>query len=453
MAGIYLESRNETSGFRNVRITNVVAHDNGHAGIMTFARGPLTYAVSDIYVAHSVAHNNHGYPESPVSGCGIWLSGVKGGMVEYCTAHDNGGRNGNQPGGGPVGIFAFWSNNITFQYNESYDNKTGNYADGGGFDFDWWTFNSTMQYNYSHDNEGAGFLICGCVSGSKLNNVTVRYNISENDGRRNFYPGIYITGGSHQEFRDVKVYNNTVYKSGGAPVVRVNGGGLPYEKISLRNNILIAADSSALVVVNDPQNATELFFQGNNYWSTSGNYSIRWGSDNYRTVQNWSNFTGQEKLNGSAVWKSFNPLLANAGSGGTMYPDSITNLTAYRLQSSSPMIAGPATGINAGHEELPLEYILEQNYPNPFNPSTKIEFSIPSVGTLHPDPDVSGGQVVTSLRVFDVLGREVSTLANESKPSGRYTVTWNAQGLPSGVYFVRLTAGRFMQTRKAVLMK
>jgi len=261
VAGITIGSRRTTSGFRNVRITNVVAHDNGHAGIMTFSHDTLTYAVSNIYVAHSVTHNNHGYPESAVSGCGIWLSGVNGGMVEYCTAHDNGGRNGNQPGGGPIGIFAFWSNNITFQYNESYNNKTGNNTDGGGFDFDWWTFNSVMQYNYSHGNDGAGFLVCGCVRGSKRNNITVRYNLSENDGRRNFNPGIYITGGRHQEFKDVKVYNNTVYNSGGSPVVRVSGGGSPYGKISLRNNILISSGSSALVVCGDPQAADDLFFR------------------------------------------------------------------------------------------------------------------------------------------------------------------------------------------------
>jgi len=476
MAGIAIGSWDGTSNFQNVRITNVVAHDNGFAGIRTFSRDTLTYAVSNIYVAHSVAHNNHGYPESPVSGCGIWLQGVNGGMVEYCAAHDNGGRNGNQPGGGPIGIFAFWSNNITFQHNESYNNKTGNFADGGGFDFDWWTFNSVMQYNYSHGNDGAGFLICGCVRGSKLNNITVRYNISENDGRRNFYPGIYITGGSHQEFKDVKVYNNTVYKSGGSPVVRVSGGGSTYAKISLRNNILIASDNSALVVVNDPQNATELFFQGNDYWSTSGNYSIRWGSENYRTIQNWSNFTGQEKLNDSAVWKSFNPLLTNAGGGGTIYPDPITKLAAYRLQSGSPMIdaglnlkahfgidvgardfygnpipggnvfdiganeASPAAGINGGHDAAPFEYVLDPSYPNPFKAITSIRFSLPQ-------------REHVTLKVFDVNGREVATLVEGNLAAGNHAVTFAPRETTTGIYFYKLIAGKFLQTRKAVLIK
>jgi len=390
-AGVAVGSLDSTSVFNTVRITAVAAHNNGFAGIRTFTPDKQVYTVTNLYVGHAVAHDNFGFPESPVSGSGIFLMGVNGATVEYCAAYNNGGQNGNQPGGGPVGIIAFWSNNITFQYNESYNNKTGNYADGGGFDFDWWTFNSTMQYNYSHDNDGAGFLVCSCVRGSRLNNVTVRYNISENDGRKNFNPGIYLTGGSHQEFKDVKVYNNTVYNSGGSPVVRVSGGGSTYQKISLRNNILISSGSSALVVCGDPQAADDLFFQGNNYWSTSGNYSIRWGIDNYPSIQNWSNFTDQEKLNGSAVWKSVNPALTNAGGGGTMYPDPITNLAAYRLQSGAPMIdaglnlkahfgidvgtrdfygtpipggnafdiganeASTAVGINAGHKGPPFE--------------------------------------------------------------------------------------------------
>jgi hypothetical protein len=84
---------------------------------------------------------------------------------------------------------------------------------------------------------------------------------------------------------------------------------------------------------------------------------------------------------------------------------------------------------------------LKQNYPNPFNPSTIIEYSIASSNEL------------VSLKVFDVLGNEIANLVNEKKPAGNYEATFNAQNIPAGVYFYRLKAGSFDQTRKMILIK
>jgi hypothetical protein len=90
----------------------------------------------------------------------------------------------------------------------------------------------------------------------------------------------------------------------------------------------------------------------------------------------------------------------------------------------------------------PTAYELEQNYPNPFNPTTKIRYTIP-VGTRH----------AVSLRVYDVLGREVTTLVNEVKQPGVYAVQWNAGAVASGVYFYRLSAGGFVATKKMLVLK
>jgi hypothetical protein len=84
--------------------------------------------------------------------------------------------------------------------------------------------------------------------------------------------------------------------------------------------------------------------------------------------------------------------------------------------------------------------LLLQNYPNPFNPQTKISFSVPKESFI-------------TLKIFDVLGRELTTLANEKKPVGEYTVTWNADNVPSGMYFYKLLAGDFVEIKKMVLMK
>jgi hypothetical protein len=97
---------------------------------------------------------------------------------------------------------------------------------------------------------------------------------------------------------------------------------------------------------------------------------------------------------------------------------------------------------------LPTSYSLSQNYPNPFNPSTKIRYSIPNVGS---------GLARTVLKVYDVLGNEVATLVNEEKPAGNYEVDFNASsasgGLSSGVYFYKLTAGSFTDTKKMILLR
>lgn len=95
------------------------------------------------------------------------------------------------------------------------------------------------------------------------------------------------------------------------------------------------------------------------------------------------------------------------------------------------------------NEQIPNDIYLSQNYPNPFNPVTIINYSIPS--------SYSGSKVI--LKVFDVLGNEVSTLVNENKSAGNYSVEFSAKGISSGVYFYQLRSGDFVQTRKLTVLK
>ena len=93
------------------------------------------------------------------------------------------------------------------------------------------------------------------------------------------------------------------------------------------------------------------------------------------------------------------------------------------------------------------EFRLQQNYPNPFNPSTKIKFTIPSVETGY-IPSLQA-----TLKVYDVLGREIITLVNEEKPAGNYELEFDGTALPSGVYFYQLKAGNFVETKKMILIR
>ena len=96
---------------------------------------------------------------------------------------------------------------------------------------------------------------------------------------------------------------------------------------------------------------------------------------------------------------------------------------------------------------LPTSLSLEQNYPNPFNPTTTIKYTIPNVALS----GVEGSRVI--LKVYDVLGNEVATLVNEIQPAGNYELNFNAALLPSGVYFYKLQAGSFSETKRMVLLK
>lgn len=97
----------------------------------------------------------------------------------------------------------------------------------------------------------------------------------------------------------------------------------------------------------------------------------------------------------------------------------------------------------------PVNFNLFQNYPNPFNPTTKIKYTVPGVGTRR---DLSLQQYIT-LKVFDSLGREIQNLASKSQQPGTYEVQFDGSNLSSGVYYYKLTAGNYSQTKKMLLLK
>ncbi len=120
-------------------------------------------------------------------------------------------------------------------------------------------------------------------------------------------------------------------------------------------------------------------------------------------------------------------------------------LEQVRLDGTSrfALLSGMAvwgTSDVAEHGELPAEYALRQNYPNPFNPSTTIRYELPKTSAV-------------TLTVYDILGRQVSELVNERRDAGVHEVKFDASGLASGVYYYRLQAGSFVETRKLLLIR
>ena len=123
---------------------------------------------------------------------------------------------------------------------------------------------------------------------------------------------------------------------------------------------------------------------------------------------------------------------------GFRYNTDVTN-AGFFVYLDDISISSP-TSVDQTDAGVPDKFSLSQNYPNPFNPSTAIHFSLPSSGYV-------------SLNIFNTLGEEVATLVAEQLTPGTYKVEWIANGIPSGVYFYRLQVGRFVDTRKLVLLK
>ena len=103
-------------------------------------------------------------------------------------------------------------------------------------------------------------------------------------------------------------------------------------------------------------------------------------------------------------------------------------------------VSFPATGVRTTVELTPSAFALEQNYPNPFNPSTAIRFELPE-------------RSFVTLKVYDMVGREVATLVNGIRDAGSHEVTFDASGCPSGIYFYRIATDKFVETKKLAVIK
>jgi hypothetical protein len=184
--------------------------------------------------------------------------------------------------------------------------------------------------------------------------------------------------------------------------------------------------------------------------ANSAQKTLAWGFEELATNARFivvANFTGAQQTITSIPWLGSgtfydafdqSTIVVNGGNVPSM------TIPAYTAKCYSSLPDGLLLDVKPTTTEVPIEYSLSQNYPNPFNPSTKIKFSIPSVGT---------GHAPSLLKVYDVLGREVATLVNENLAPGSYQAIFDARSLSSGIYFYRLQVGGFVETRKMIVAK
>jgi hypothetical protein len=125
----------------------------------------------------------------------------------------------------------------------------------------------------------------------------------------------------------------------------------------------------------------------------------------------------------------------NRSNGAQAYPDIVKAV----VDTNDINNTSTSVGMLDLHSN-PTTFSLMQNYPNPFNPSTTISFSLPS-------------KSIVSLKVFDLTGKENATIVSQELSAGTYSRQWNAAHMSSGIYFYRLQAGSFTETKKLVLLK
>jgi hypothetical protein len=337
-SGITIGAWNGLTGYQNVSITSTAAHDNAQYGVVIYGYTSSTlvgYANQNVYIGHVQAYGNLGLSgTTKPSGNGIVVGNSDGVVIERSLAYNNGVNNTHN--GGPVGIWAWDSNNVVIQYNESHHNHTGSTADGGGFDLDGGSTNSVFQYNYSHDNDGPGFLFCEYAGARAWRNNTIRYNISQNDGRKNGAGGINLFN-SGTGIQGAQIFNNTVYMSSAVTTPAVLRLQTATTNVAIRNNIFFA--SSGVPVLRIASGQTGLLLQDNNYWAGGAAVDIVWAGKTFNNLNSFRSATGQETYNGTAVGSSVDPQLKAPGSGWTIDdPDMLNSLTAYSLETGSPMI-------------------------------------------------------------------------------------------------------------------
>ena len=231
-----------------------------------------------------------------------------------------------------------------------------------------------------------------------------------------------------------------------------DNGGSPVTKVRLKTHpiftgITIGADSSVQMLDSSvgPYKSTSLFRL--TFGQTAGNATVlAMQSDTTNrsiAIAFWPAGTAFSSspgntAGGKRLWFNAGTYDNNAAfQGGSM------NLTAVGqkifLNAVQYMITG-TVGVAKEPVAVVKKFALDQNYPNPFNPSTSIAYQMSK-------------EEFVSIKVYDLVGREVATLVNEVKPAGSYSIQWNAAGMCSGVYFYKMQANSFSAMRKMLLLK
>ncbi len=340
-AGILLEGGYTNGGLTGVVLTNNSVYNNVNSGIDSV--GSAATSLENITVSYNQVYNNYGDGHSAATGNGIELGDVTNAMVEYNVAY----LNGSTGGIGGVGIWAYEANDVTFQYNESYDNKTTKGNDGDGFDFDTDVRNSVMQYNYAFGNDGTGAQLDQWQNNSLFTNDIIRYNVFQDNGRKNNYGNLEVWGRVLNSY----LYNNVIYTtpgtSGSNSAIRVHNSTIPglyVDGVHFVNNIIDTSNGAALINIpeGEAQGAQNLTFTGNVYYTNGSAFKIIDGNSTISSLASWQSI-GQETWDGKKYGINANPDFVSSNTAVATPEASTSSLASaaagYKLESNSPALS------------------------------------------------------------------------------------------------------------------
>jgi ASPIC and UnbV/FG-GAP-like repeat/Secretion system C-terminal sorting domain len=341
---------------------------------------------------------------------------------------------------------------------------SGNWIDyDNDGDLDLYVANGSNQNNFLYENNGDGTFIKITnleIVNDGLHTISSNWADIDNDGDLDLYlttTGKNLVYMNNGDKTFTEVLNNTIvnesFSSRGCSWVDYDNDGdmdLFVANYNLKNS-LYANDGNGNNWVNINCVGTESNVSGigAKVWlKATINNSSYW---QYRQINLQSGYLSQNSLNveyGLGDAQVIDSVIIRWTSGLTEAFD-VANVNSFFIaeEGQGNIVTSVDNSEGTGDTEL-SSFALLQNYPNPFNPSTKIKFTIPNVG----DANFASGTNV-KLVVYDVLGNEVATLVNEEKSAGTYEVDFIAASLTSGVYFYKLQAGSFVQTKKMILLK
>jgi N-acetylneuraminic acid mutarotase len=292
------------------------------------------------------------------------------------------------------------------------------------FQTEQWTFTDTIQtvdWHFTVSQIDETVMVAGGMWGVRNCEIYDKYTnswqeISQmNEGRSSFTAtklldgNILVTGGesyrgtSMHPKESCEIYNDSTQVWN--YVDSMNYARLEHQAVLLKNGkVLIVGGYGDWVL----RKQTEIYNQNTNTWENAGD--ILYGRSGFTLTT----------LNDSTI------LLV----GGYYYDGTICEVFRYN----------PTNVENSSSELAISNYKLSQNYPNPFNPSTTIKYQLPEMSFV-------------TIKVYDILGREVATLVNEEKPAGSYEVQFTGNGLTNGIYFYQLKVGQISETKKMILLK
>jgi hypothetical protein len=196
-----------------------------------------------------------------------------------------------------------------------------------------------MQLNYSHGNAGNGLMLAHNFDTNTHTGNVIRYNVSQNDGRKNGTSAIRVWG----HILDAEIYQNTISISGNSSVpkaVRIDGK-QPTGQVHLRNNIIRTTGGTPLLQVS-PAAVTGnvgLLFQGNDWYTSGGTFKFLWGTSTFGSLSAWRTASGAEKVGSTAVGTSADPLFVGGNAPTIADPSRLGTLrNYYNLSAGSTII-------------------------------------------------------------------------------------------------------------------